>query len=54
MFESPVPRLEKDQDWTRPRLEKTGPAVQSFDFWESKTGKKPVFMDQSEPVNLYL
>ena len=32
VFESPVPRLEKDQDWTGPRLEKTGPAVQVFDF----------------------
>ena len=46
-FESPVPRLEKDWDWTGPRLEKTGPAVQVFDFWESKTRKRPVFMDWS-------
>jgi len=34
VFEIPVQRLEKDWDWTRPRLEKTGPAVQSFGFWE--------------------
>ena len=27
VFESPVPRLEKDRDWTGPRPEKTGPAV---------------------------
>ena len=47
VFESPVPRLEKDRDWTGPRPEKTGPAVQVFDFWESKTGKRPVFMDRS-------
>ena len=46
LFESPVPRLEKDRDWTRPRPEKTGPAVQVFDFWESKTRKRLVFMDQ--------
>ena len=27
VFESPVPRLEKDRDWTGPRPEKTRPAV---------------------------
>ena len=47
VFESPVPRLGKDWDWTGPRPEKTGPAVQVFDFWESKTGKRPVFMNRS-------
>ena len=32
VFEGPVSRLEKDHNWTRPRPEKTGPAVQSFHF----------------------
>ena len=49
MFESPVPRLEKDQDWTGPRPEKTGPAVQVFDFWESKTGKRLVWTGEFVP-----
>ena len=49
VFESPVPRLEKDWDWTRPRLEKTRPAVQVFDFWESKTRKRPVWTSEFVP-----
>ena len=32
LFEGPVSRLEKDHNWTRPRPEKTGPAVWSFHF----------------------
>ena len=47
VFVSPVSRPQKDRNQTRPRLEKTGPAVRSFDFWESKTAKRPVFMDRS-------
>ena len=46
VFVSPVSRPQKDRNQTRPRLEKTGPAVQSFDFWESKTAKRSVFMDR--------
>ena len=46
VFESPVPRLEKDRDWTRPRPEKTRPAVQVFD-------NQRLEKDRSEPVNLY-
>ena len=30
---SPVSRLQKDCNWTRPRLQKTGPAVLVFQFW---------------------
>ena len=32
VFKGPVSRLEKDRNWTGPRLEKTRPAVQSFHF----------------------
>ena len=46
VFKSPVSRLEKDCNWTRPRPEKTGPAVRSFHFWDLKTAKRPVFMDR--------
>ena len=47
VFEGPVSRLEKDCNWTGPRLEKTGPAVWSFHFWDLKTAKRQVFMDRS-------
>ena len=47
VFVSLVSRLQKDHNQTGPRLEKTGPAVWSFDFWESKTIKRLVFMDRS-------
>ena len=40
VFKGPVSRLEKDRNWT-------GPAVQSFHFWDLKTAKRPVFMDRS-------
>ena len=43
VFVSLVSRPQKDCNQTGPRLEKTGPAVWSFDFWESKTAKRPVF-----------
>ena len=46
VFKGPVSRLEKDRNWTRPRPEKTGPAVRSFHFWDLKTAKRPVFMDR--------
>ena len=32
VFKGPVSRLEKDHNWTGPRPEKTGPAVQPFHF----------------------
>ncbi len=32
VLEGPVSRLSKNQDWTGPRLEKTGPAVLVFQF----------------------
>ena len=47
VFESPVSRLQKDRNQTGLRLEKTGPAVLVFWFWESKTAKRPVFLDRS-------
>ena len=47
VFEGPVSRLEKDRNWTGPRLEKTGLQVRSFHFWDLKTAKRPVFMDRS-------
>ena len=43
VFEGPVSRLEKDRNWTRPRPEKTRPAVWSFHFWDLKTAKKTSF-----------
>jgi hypothetical protein len=42
MIIGPVSRLEKDQTKTGPRLEKTGPAVQSFGFWDLESAKRPV------------
>ena len=42
VFISPVSRPQKDRNQTGLRLEKTGPAVRFFDFWESKTAKRPV------------
>ena len=50
VFESLVLRLEKDWKKTRPRLEKTGPAVRFFEILKQKTAKRPVYMNRFRPV----
>ena len=45
MLGSPVSRLEKGWDWTRPRPEKTGKNKTGQDWRLEKTTQKPVFMD---------
>ena len=42
VLESLVTGPQKDHNQTGLRLQKTKPTVRSFDFWESKTGKRPV------------
>ena len=50
VFGSPVSWPKKDRNQTRPRPQKTGPAVRSFYFWDVKTAKKPVNVNRSWPV----
>ena len=50
VFGSPVSWPEKDRNQTGPRLQKTGPAVRPFYFWDVKTAKKPVNVNRSWPV----
>jgi len=45
VFEGPVSGLEKDRNWTGPRLEKDWTAVLVFDVEKSRTAKRPVFLD---------
>ena len=47
VFGSLVSWLKKDYNQTGPRPQKTGPAVQSFYFWNVKTAKTPVNVNRS-------
>ena len=50
VLESPIPGLEKDQDWTRPDRKKDRTVVLVFQFLKSKTAQRPIHMDWSELV----